>query len=65
MIVLAAFFPMSKTPQVTAGRIVVKQDGESIILEHRGKTGETITLRIDPKVLERWAVRQIRQEVFA
>lgn len=51
--------------QVTAGRIVVRQHDSFIVLEHKGKTGETVTLRIDPKVLERWAVRQIRQEVFA
>lgn len=55
----------SPPPQVTAGRIVVRQADNAIILEHKGKSGEVVTLRIDPKVLERWAVRQIRQEVFA
>lgn len=54
-----------QTNQVTAGRIVVRQVADALIIEHRGKTGETVSMRIDPKVLERWAVRQLRQEVFA
>jgi hypothetical protein len=39
-------------------------DGE-VTLMHRNKEGRTVQIVIPPKVLERWAIRQLRAEVFA
>lgn len=59
---------MKSPPQpVKAGRVELSQsapDGDVKLL-HRNKDGKTVEIVIPARVVERWAVRQIRQEAFA
>lgn len=59
---------MSATqPIIKAGRIELRQvkpDAE-ITLSHRAKSGTVVVIKIQASQLERWAVRQLRQEAFA
>lgn len=53
-------------PQITCGRIELRQatPGADVTLRHTSATGAVVEVRIAAAQLERWAVRQIRQEAF-
>ena len=59
-----------KTDQPTpiaVGRIELRQAVPHGIVHitHTGKSGARVTIAIDARLLEAWAVRQMKQEVFA
>jgi hypothetical protein len=57
---------MSEAATIKAGRIEVSQDDDAatVTITHKGKAGAS-SLVIDSVKLERWAVRILREEMFA
>ena len=57
------------TPQpLYIGRIELRQvkPHDTIVhITHVGKSGARVTIALDAKLLEAWAVRQMKSEVFA
>jgi len=51
-------------PSITAGRVSLHQRADGIAIRHHGKSGEVEVL-IDVGKLERWAMRTLRDEMFA
>ena len=52
---------------IAVGRIELRQAVPHGIVHitHTGKSGARVTIAIDAKLLEAWAVKQMKQEVFA
>jgi hypothetical protein len=52
---------------IAVGRIELRQAVPHGIVHitHTGKSGAKVTLAIDARLLEAWAIRQMKQEVFA
>jgi hypothetical protein len=53
---------------IAVGRIELRQikPHDTIVhITHTGKSGARVTIAIDARLLEAWAVRQMKSEVFA
>ena len=55
-----------QSPAIISGKIIVTQDAPDADLQitHRSQAGET-TIRVPADKLQRWALRLLRDEVFA
>jgi sensor domain CHASE-containing protein len=54
-------------PKIEAGRIELRQAVPHGIVHitHIGKSGARVTIALDARLLEAWAIRQMKSEVFA
>jgi len=47
------------------GYVLLRTTPEGLEIEHTGKLGHVVTVLIDPSALQRWALRQLREQAFA
>lgn len=50
-------------PSITARRVIITVDGDVVILRLADRPG--VESRVSTQQLERWAIRQMREGVFA